>query len=174
MKGCCYVNIEYEGQTGEKPLLVVGGSGSTLLGRDWLKLTMYTQPPYSLFLFGTHPFSKRVWAHSTLSGHTQQAKIDVDPQAKPEFHPARSVPYALRDKVVQELQRLQRDGTIEPVDIAEWAAPLVVAFKQDKRSVRICGDFSVTINPVSKLDLYPIPRVEEIFARLSGGKYILL
>ena len=32
MKGCFYVNIEYEGQTGEKPLLIVGGSGSTLGG----------------------------------------------------------------------------------------------------------------------------------------------
>ena len=51
----------------------------------------------------------------TLKGF--QAKIHVDPQAKPEFHPARSVPYDLRDKVVQELQCLHRDGTIEPVDI---------------------------------------------------------
>ena len=102
----------------------------------------------------------------TLKGF--QAKIHVDPHAKPEFHP---VPYALRDKVDQELQRLQRDGTIEPVDIAEWAEPIVVVLKQDKQSVRICGDFSVTINPVSKLDRYPIPRVEDLFARLSRGKY---
>ena len=33
VKGCCYVNVEYEGQTGEMPLLIVGGSGPTLLGR---------------------------------------------------------------------------------------------------------------------------------------------
>ena len=105
----------------------------------------------------------------TLRGF--QAKIHVDPQATPQFHPARSVPYALRDKVNQELQRLERDGTIEPVDIAEWAAPIVVVLKQDKQSVQICGDFSVTVNPVSKLDRYPIPKVEDLFARLSGGKY---
>ena len=105
----------------------------------------------------------------TLKGF--QARIHVDPHAKPEFHPARSVPYVLRDKVDQELQRLQRDGTIEPEDMAEWAAPIVVVLKQDKQSVRICGDFRVIINPVSKLDRYPIPRVEDLFARLSGGKY---
>ena len=40
---------------------------------------------------------------------------DIDPQATPQFHPARSVPYALREKV--ELQHLESDGTIEPVDI---------------------------------------------------------
>ena len=34
--GCCYVNLEYKGQTAKLPLLVVAGSGPTLLGRDWL------------------------------------------------------------------------------------------------------------------------------------------
>jgi transposase InsO family protein len=47
----------------------------------------------------------------------------------------------------------------------------VAVLKRDKTSVRICGDFSVTINPVSKLDRYPIPKVEDLFSRLSGGKY---
>ena len=42
--------------------------------------------------------------------------------------------------------------------------------KKDCKSVRICGDFSVTVNPVSKLDRYPIPKVEDLFARLSKGK----
>ena len=92
----------------------------------------------------------------TLQGF--QAKIHEDPQTTQQFHPARSVPYALREKVDQELQSLDRDGTIEPVDIAEWAASIIVVLKQDKQSVRICGDFSVTINPVSKLDRYLIPR----------------
>ena len=94
----------------------------------------------------------------------------MDPDAPPRFYPARSVPYALRDKVEKELQRLQDDGTLEPVEIAEWAAPIVAVLKRDKNSVRICGDFSVTVNPVSKLDKYPIPRVEDLFARLRKGK----
>ena len=42
--------------------------------------------------------------------------------------------------------------------------------KKDRKSVRICGDFSVTVNPVSKLDRYPIPKVEDLFARLRKGK----
>ena len=104
----------------------------------------------------------------TLRGF--QAKLHVDPDAIPNFHPPRSVPFALRDKVEQELERLQKQGTLEPVDIAEWAAPIVVVLKKDCKSVRICGDFSVTVNPVSKLDRYPIPKVEDLFARLSKGK----
>ena len=102
----------------------------------------------------------------TLKGF--KAKIYVDSDAVPRFHPARSVQ---RDRVDKELKRLQEEGTLEPVDISEWAAPIVAVLKSDKNSVRICGDFSVTINPVSKLDRYPIPKVEDLFSRLSGGKY---
>ena len=43
--------------------------------------------------------------------------------------------------------------------------------KPDKSSIRICGDFSVTVNPVSKLDKYPIPKVTDLFAKLGKGKY---
>ena len=36
--------------------------------------------------------------------------------------------------------------------------------------MRICGDFRLTVNPVSKLDRYPIPKVEDLFAKLSKEK----
>ena len=40
--------------------------------------------------------------------------------------------------------------------------------KPDK-SIRICGDFKLTINRVAQLDRYPIPKVEDLFSTLSGG-----
>ena len=80
------------------------------------------------------------------------------------------MPYFYRDKVEKELDRLVEEGTLEPVESSEWAAPIVAVLKQDKQSVRICGDFKQTINPIAKLDRYPIPRVEDLFAKLSGGK----
>ena len=61
-------------------------------------------------------------------------------------------------------------GTLEPVEHSEWASPIVAVLKPDKQSVRICGDFKQTVNPVSKLDRYPIPRVEDLFAKLAHGK----
>ena len=36
--------------------------------------------------------------------------------------------------------------------------------------VRICGDFKPTANQVSKLDCYPIPKIEDLFSQLAGGK----
>jgi len=35
----------------------------------------------------------------------------------------------------------------------------------------ISGDFKQTVNPVSTLDEYPIPKVEDLFATLAGGNF---
>ena len=47
-------------------------------------------------------------------------------------------------------------------------APIVPVVKQDG-SVRICGDYKCTVNQVSKLDNYPIPKTEDLLATLGGG-----
>lgn len=67
-----------------------------------------------------------------------KATLQVDPQAKPKFFKARPVPYALKEKIDRELDRLQDEGTIEPVQFSQWAAPIVPVLKADG-SVRICG-----------------------------------
>ena len=42
--------------------------------------------------------------------------------------------------------------------------------KPDKTNVRICGDFKQTVNPVSTLDKFHIPKIENLFSTLAGGK----
>lgn len=97
-----------------------------------------------------------------------EAKIHVDPEAQPRFCKAQST--AMRGKFEAELDRVVKDGILEPVQFAEWAAPIVPMLKSDEKSVRICRDFKVTVNKSAKLDRFPIPRIEDLFARLSGGK----
>ena len=58
-------------------------------------------------------------------------------------------------------------GTHRPL---EWAAPIVPVLKSDRQTVRICGDFRTTVNPISQLNRYPIPKVEDLFATLQKGK----
>ncbi len=69
-----------------------------------------------------------------------------------------------------ELDRLVSEGTLQPIQFSDWAAPIVPVLKKDKTSIRICGDFCRTVNPVSKLDRYPVPKIEDLFAKLSGGR----
>ena len=67
-------------------------------------------------------------------------------------------------------ERLVGEGTLEPAQFANWAAPIVPALKSNKSSIQISGDFRQTVNPVLKLDRYLIPKVEDLFAVLAGGK----
>ena len=98
-----------------------------------------------------------------------KAKIYVKPEITPKFCRARSIPYSMVSRVERELTRLQERGILEPVEFSDWAAPIVPVLKSDK-SVRICGDFSVTVNQASKLDCYPLPKVNDLFTKLVGGK----
>ncbi|XP_037574536.1 uncharacterized protein LOC119456791 [Dermacentor silvarum] len=81
----------------------------------------------------------------------------------------RPLPFALKDGVTQELQRLQREGILVPVKTSEWATPIVPGLKRDG-SVRICGDFKVTINPVATVEKYPLPQIENLWSALCRGQ----
>ncbi|XP_062389582.1 uncharacterized protein K02A2.6-like [Sardina pilchardus] len=98
-----------------------------------------------------------------------KAQIVLEDEAVPKFHKARQVPYALRPKVENELHILENEGILSKVDWSEWATPIVPVVKGNG-SVRICGDFKVTINPVLKAEQYPLPRIDDIFAALGQGK----
>ena len=42
-----------------------------------------------------------------------------------------------------------------------WAAPIVAIPKKDG-TIRICGDYKVTVNPELDIDQYPIPRPDDL------------
>ena len=71
----------------------------------------------------------------TLKGY--HAKIYIDHDTTPCFFKACSVHYYMQLLVEKELDKLVRDGVIEPVCYAEWAAPIVPVLKSDKALVRI-------------------------------------
>ena len=79
------------------------------------------------------------------------------------------MPYALRAKVDEKLERLQRAGTIEPVQFSEWAAPVVPVVKKDG-SIRLCGDYKITVNQAAKVDSYPLPKIDNLLSTLGGGQ----
>ena len=94
--------------------------------------------------------------------------MKVRPDSPSIFHKARPVPYALRDKVAQQLEKLVKSGVLKPVNRSDWAAPIVVAPKSDG-NIRICGDYKVTVNKCVIEETYPLPTPEDLFSTLSGG-----
>ena len=98
-----------------------------------------------------------------------QSKLYVDPQVKPIFFKPRQVPQAMKEKIETELRSLEEQGIIAPVKYSSWAAPVVTVLKPDG-TLRLCGDYKVTVNKVAKTESYPLPRIEELFSSLTGGK----
>ncbi|XP_064638260.1 uncharacterized protein K02A2.6-like [Lineus longissimus] len=99
-----------------------------------------------------------------------KGKLYVDPDATPKFFKPRSVAYAISDKFDTELDRLRSEGILSPVKFADWAAAIVPVLKADKKTVRICGDFKLTVNKVAMVEKYPMSKVEDLYAKLAGGK----
>ena len=97
----------------------------------------------------------------TLKG--QGADLKVEENCQPSFHKPRQVPYALRPKVEAELKRLEKDGILSKVESMSGLLR--------NGSVRVWGDFKVSVNPVLRAEQYPLPRIEDIFANLAGGKH---
>ena len=168
------MQVCYEGQTVVLPLVVVKGEGPTLLGRNWLtKIHLNWGQIHSISKPGLQELLAKyqnVFKEGLGTFQAYDAKIEVNSDASPRFCKARTVPYSVRQKVEEELDRLVAEGTLEPIEYSDWAAPIVAVLKSDRKSVRVCGDFRMTVNPISKLNRYPIPKVEDLFAKLAKGK----
>lgn len=172
--GTLLVQVNHKGQNATLSLIVVKEDGPSLLGRDWLnKLQLDWQEVHQLHQDALKELLEKykgVFEDSlgTLKGY--EAKILVDSNVPPRFCKARSVPYSMRVLVEEKLDQLVQEGIIEPVQYADWAAPIVPVLKSDKKFIRICGDFKLTVNQASRLNKYPIPKIEDLCAKLAGGK----
>ena len=180
--GKCSVSVTHNNTTSKATLYVIDSDKyPPLLGRPWLAAMTLdwaqvhhispnagetTPLPHADDIRKKYPV---LFSDSLGKMKGAQAKIDLRENAKPRFLKARSVPVALREKVNNDIDRLVQDGVLEPVRFSDWATPVVPVVKGDG-SVRICGDFKVTVNPVLLIDEYPQPRREDLFAGLAGGQ----
>ena len=95
-----------------------------------------------------------------------KAKINLKSNAITTFRKARALPFAMKKKVESEIDRLEQIGIRKPVQY--WAAQVVPVLIRDE-SVRLCGDYSETINPEMEIAQYPLLQPRELFTKLNGG-----
>lgn len=164
--------VKCKEHTEKLELLVVKGNGPALMGRDWisqLKLDwsrVNRVAPETVDDVCARHASVFKPELGKLKGI--EAKLHIAPGAVPKFCKPRNVPYALREAVERELAKLEAEGVISSTNYSEWAAPIVCVPKKDD-SVRICGDYKVTINPWLNVEQYPLPKTQDLFAKLAGG-----
>ena len=171
------MNSKYEDHKSKLSVLVVKGQGPCLLGQNWMselklnwKVIGQVEAREDIQVVIDKYSEVFEGGFGTLRGVT--AKIHIDPQVTPRFYHTRPVPYAWRQKVEAELDRLEQEGIVERIQFSEWAAPVVPVLKQDG-STRLCGDYKLTVNRVAKLDTYPLPIVDDLLATLAGGSFFM-
>lgn len=170
------VSVSYFGQEVQDKVIITREGTQPLLGRSWLSRI---QLDWARLFPKVHKVTDNhhdlVRDYPTVFeaglGHIKDrtASIQLKDGAVPRCLRPRPLPYALRNQVELELDRLQAEGIIVPVEQAEWAAPIVVVPKKNG-SIRLCADFKVTINPFVVADPYPIPNPTDLFAALAGCK----
>ena len=104
-----------------------------------------------------------------LKGHV--VRLHVDSEVKPVAEPPRRIPYHLESRVQEIVNEMLQNDVIEEHPTGEpapWSSNVVIAPKDD-------GDIRITLDAknVNKAILssnYPIPRQEDIKAKLAGSK----
>lgn len=94
--------------------------------------------------------------------------LKVLPEVKPKFVKARPIPVSLRQAVKEELQRLVDLGKITKVFSSQYASPTVHVRKSDG-SLRICGDYSATINQFLEPVHTILPTIDEVIAKVGSA-----
>ena len=92
-----------------------------------------------------------------------RAKLVVKPAARPRFHRPRSVPYAL-NRAIENSKELDH---LEETEVMLSGQPPVWRCRSQTAQ---CGDYKVTVNKELDIDLYPLPRLEDMMTSLTGGQ----
>ena len=90
---------------------------------------MNTEDPNQLL----HEYSDVFQGLGCLPG---EYNIQLQDNSKPVIHPPRKIPFAQRNKVKKELNRMVKDGVIEAVkEPSDWVNSIVVAEKANKKNM---------------------------------------
>ena len=111
---------------------------------------------------------KELFGSSPGLYNKKEIKLYLRNDTKPIALRPRHVPFALKDKVEREIERLVSLGHLERVESSECATPIIPVLKSNCQ-VRICGDFKLTINPHIEFAKRPFPKIDDIFHVLQKG-----
>ncbi|XP_028164865.1 uncharacterized protein K02A2.6-like [Ostrinia furnacalis] len=182
--GTCNLNIKYKNKEIEGRVFVIDREVDPVVGREWIRKLKIQFEVNSINKEGNDITEKEFGERLQMLLHEYaelfsedigeindyEATFKLKEGTSPIFLKPRPVPLALKDQVEAEIDRLEKAKILEKVNYSKWGTPVVPVMKQNGK-VRLCADYRATLNKSLESDNYPIPRIEEIFAKLSGGKY---
>ncbi|XP_062532877.1 uncharacterized protein K02A2.6-like [Bombyx mori] len=170
--GQATVLVQYKDIKCSLKVIVAQGSGPNLLGRNCFEalgicvnVNTIKEINVTEVILNKH---NEVFRAGLGTYRGEPVNIHLKPGAVPRFMKARPVPYAIKERVEKEINRLEAEGVLRPVTFSEWATPVVPIVKKNG-DVRLCGDYRSTVNQATESDTYPMPTASEVFATISGG-----
>ena len=157
-------------RTVEQEIYVVRNLHKQLLGRpaiEALELAVRVGPIEVGEKSPVEQFPKLFTGLGKLEGdYSIQLREDAKPFA---LSVPRQVAIPLKDRVKEELERMEQLGVIARVDQpTDWCAGMVVVPKQNGK-VRICVDLT-KLNESVRRERHPLPAVEQTLAQLAGAQ----
>lgn len=152
---------------------IVETNSPNLLGRNFLKLfnvqlNVFNVSKVDLDYKDIVNKFPEVFTNKLGTYKFAKVSLNLKENAKPIYFKAHPVPLSYKALIEKELDRLVEEKVIEPITASEWGTPIVSVIKSDN-SLRICGNYKLTINKWLENVRYPLPRIEEIIEKLNGG-----
>ncbi len=174
VKGSCLVTLKHKGQLLKTHMLIVEKSVQPILGLstcEKLDLVRRVFVVTSQFKANETSFMEEYKdVFEGLGCLPGEYRISIDDTVAPVVHACRKVPFALREKLKEELALMEKLDVIKRIDEPrDWVSSLVIVLKKNG-SLRICLD-PRDLNRAIKHEHFKMPTREEIMSQFAGAKW---
>ena len=94
--------------------------------------------------------------------------IELEPGAPPPSRPTYRMSFQELEELERQLREYVGNGWIRPSQ-SPYGAPILFVKKKDG-TTRMCTDYRA-LNKITKKNVYPLPRIDELLDRLEGAKF---
>ena len=156
------------------PVVVMAGRTPNLLGRGWF-------PHLGIDIVGVNHCHTLPAHISKILDEFQEVfqtslgkyvgpsmDLNFDPSIKPIRFRPRRVPIGIKDKVDAAIDTLIAQDVLEQVADTVWGTPVVPILKKDG-SIRLCGDYKITINKAIRPHPHPVPVISHLLSSIGNA-----
>lgn len=188
--GFIKVEVKFANQIFNLHLYLTTNKRPPLLGREWMKAMLKNGNANQLFAdvsqiteSNTMAADRKKIIENLLKQYSNCTKtgmgkikgitatLKLKENAQPVFLKPRPAAFRLITLLDKEIERLVKEGILIKVNSEKFATPIVPVLKWDG-TIRMCGDYSVTLNPNLIIDEHPLPTPVDMFASVKDSKHL--